>query len=101
MRFWSLPTSHQAIIYKKSILDEFNFSTNYKYASDYKHFLNLCNLNLKFKTQNIILIENEAYGSNAFYDIQEIEYTKIYQSMYGSILGKILAKIKFTYLKRL
>ena len=100
-RFWSMPTSHQAIIYKKNILDELNFSTYYKYASDYEHFLNLCNLNYKFKNQNIILIENEEYGSNNFYDIQEIEYTKIYQSMYGSLLGKILAKIKFTYLKRL
>jgi len=64
-RFWSLPTSHQAIIYKRSLLVENSFLESYKYAADFEHFLRIMAKPLKIRLVKRLLICNELYGSDA------------------------------------
>jgi glycosyltransferase involved in cell wall biosynthesis len=64
-RFWSLPTSHQAIIYKRSLLVDNPFFETYQYAADFEHFLRITAKPLKIDSLNQLLICNEPYGSDA------------------------------------
>jgi glycosyltransferase involved in cell wall biosynthesis len=45
---YGMPTSHQSIVYKTSILKKSPFDERYKLASDYAHLCLLFKLNLKF-----------------------------------------------------
>ena len=61
-RYWSLPTSHQAIVYKRSLLIDFPFDEKYRFASDFDQFLRI-NANPKnVKKINSVLVVNEQYG---------------------------------------
>lgn len=98
-RFWSLPTSHQAIIYKTLLFANNKYSNQYKYASDLDHFLKLFKLNISIFSIKKYLIINEPYGSNDNLDSQKIEYIDIYKRYLGYNLAKIIMNIKFKYLK--
>lgn len=61
-RFWSLPTSHQAIVYKRSLLIDFPFDEKYRFASDFDQFLRINAKPRIVKKINSILVINEQYG---------------------------------------
>ena len=98
-RFWSLPTSHQSIIYKRILFINNLYSLEYKFASDLDHFLKINTKKLFIKKVKKILSSNESYGSNNSLNILEDEYTRIYSNYFGSFLSRILMKLKFKYLK--
>lgn len=98
-RFWSLPTSHQAMIYKSNLFINNKYSYLYKYASDLDHFLKLFKLKISTITVKKILISNEPYGTNNNLDILKEEYIKIYKDYIGYFFAKTLMNLKFKYLK--
>jgi hypothetical protein len=73
-RFWSLPTSHQAIVYKRSLLVEHSFFERYQYAADFEHFLRIMTKPLKIRLVKLLLVCNEPYGSDANLDRVLSEY---------------------------
>lgn len=64
-RFWSLPTSHQAIVYKRSLLLKNFFFESYQFAADFEHFLRIMLKPLKIRLVQRLLVCNEPYGSDA------------------------------------
>jgi glycosyltransferase involved in cell wall biosynthesis len=64
-RFWSMPTSHQAIIYSKALLRENPFDESYRFAADFEHYLRINRTHLSIYSDEIALIVNEPYGSDA------------------------------------
>jgi glycosyltransferase involved in cell wall biosynthesis len=64
-RFWSMPTSHQALIYSRNLLQQFYFDENYRFAADFEHFLRICRNSLSYKRIQELLVINEVYGSDA------------------------------------
>ena len=98
-RFWSLPTSHQSIIYKRTLFNNNLYSLEYKLASDLDHFLKINTKKLFIKKVRKILSTNESYGSNNSLNLLEHEYSKIYSNYFGCFLSSFLMKLKFKYLK--
>jgi glycosyltransferase involved in cell wall biosynthesis len=64
-RFWSMPTSHQALIYSRNLLQQFHFDEKYRFAADFEHFLRICRNSLSYKRIQELLVINEVYGSDA------------------------------------
>ena len=63
-RFWSMPTSHQAILYSRELLLRFPFNEEYRLAADYDQFLRMNRQNLHFVSSASPLIVNEPYGTD-------------------------------------
>ena len=64
-RCWSMPTSHQALIYSRKLLQQFQFDEKYRFAADFEHFLRICRGSLIVKRIKELLVINEVYGSDA------------------------------------
>ena len=64
-RFWSMPTSHQAIIYSRALLRENPFDESYRFAADFEHYLRINRTHLSIYSDETALIVNEPYGSDA------------------------------------
>ena len=64
-RFWSMPTSHQSIIYLRSLLLAEPFDERYRFAADFEHYLRVCRRPIRIKRSSYILSINESYGSDA------------------------------------
>ena len=98
-RFWSLPTSHQAIIYKRSLLVEHSFFESYQYAADFEHFLRITTKPLKIDSVKQLLICNEPYGSDANLDRVLGEYrAALVLNSYPSWLAFLIYHFKRFYL---
>lgn len=98
-RFWSLPTSHQAIIYKRSLLVEHSFFESYQYAADFEHFLRITTKPLKIDSVKQLLICNEPYGSDANLDRVLGEYrAALVLNGYPSWLAFLIYRFKRFYL---
>lgn len=98
-RFWSLPTSHQAIIYKRSLLVENSFFESYQYAADFEHFLRITTKPLKIYSVKRLLICNEPYGSDANLDRVLGEYrAALVLNSYPSWLAFLIYRFKRFYL---
>ena len=99
-RFWSLPTSHQAIIYKANLLREFPFDEKYRFASDFDQFLRINAVPRRVKKINSILVINEQYGCDDNLERVLAEYKEV---IIGNKLPKIWAwfvySIKTRYLR--
>lgn len=63
-RFWSMPTSHQSILYSRNLLLRFPFNESYRYAADYDQFLRINQQKLSFFSSPQTLIVNEPYGTD-------------------------------------
>lgn len=97
-RYWSLPTSHQSILYKHDLLISNQFNENYLFASDYDHFLKLLKNDLHITRDNFILIENEKYGSDKNFKKLKNEYKSIFLLNYpNKYIAIFLVELKFTY----
>lgn len=73
-RFWSMPTSHQAILYSKTLLEKHSFDETYRFAADFEHYLRINQDDLKIYRDQRALIINESYGSDAHLPILLGEY---------------------------
>lgn len=97
-RFWGMPTSHQAMVYSRSLLFENKYDTKYKLAGDYDNFMKICTLAKKITTVDDILISNENYGSNTKLHLLKSEYKTILIKYTNILYGSFVNHIKFTYL---
>lgn len=99
-RFWSLPTSHQAIVYKRSLLMDFPFDEKYRFASDFDQFLRINAKPRYVKKINSILVVNEQYGCDDNLEKVLAEYREV---LIGNKLPKFWAwfvyAFKMKYLK--
>lgn len=98
-RFWSLPTSHQAIIYKRNVFINNLYSQKYRFAGDYYHFMGLCRNSCSFKRVNIILIRNEEYGSDANMFLLQTEYRNVLSEFLNPFFAYCINYIKFIYIR--
>jgi hypothetical protein len=65
-RIWNLPTSHQAIIYRRALLSPaYRFNESYRFLADYEHFLRLPLKDLNIISVNHLLVKNENYGTDS------------------------------------
>ena len=64
-RYWSMPTSHQAIVYSRNLLKRERYDEQYRFAADFEHYLRINRYPLKIETREQALIVNEPYGSDA------------------------------------
>jgi len=64
-RFWSMPTSHQAMIYSRKLLLQEPYDEQYRFAADFEHYLRINRYPLTIVTREQALIVNEPYGSDA------------------------------------
>lgn len=73
-RCWSMPTSHQAILYSKTLLERHPFDESYRFAADFEHYLRINRSALKITHYQRALIVNEPYGSDAHLPVLLGEY---------------------------
>lgn len=98
-RFWSLPTSHQAIVYKRSLLLENSFFESYQFAADFEHFLRIMAKPLNTRLVKRLLVCNEPYGSDANLDKVLGEYrAALVLNGYPSWLALLIYRFKRFYL---
>ena len=64
-RYWSMPTSHQAIIYSRNLLLQEPFDEQYRFAADFEHYLRINKRQLVIDSRQQALIVIEPYGSDA------------------------------------
>ena len=101
-RFWNIPTSHQAIVYRRSLLSpERRFNESYRFLADYEHFLRLPLKAMTVKHIDHLLVSNENYGTDDHLDqvCQELKMALLTNG-YPLWVCKLLAKIKWRYLNR-
>ena len=99
-RIWSMPTSHQAIIYASRILQKFPFNESYRYASDYEHYLRINQTKLTLKKTFRPLIINEPYGSDQNLSIVLDEYRRaLIENGYPKLWAQFMRWLKSRYLK--
>ena len=91
-----MPTSHQAMLFKRNYLIDNPYDTCYKYSSDYHTTWDV----LKSGSYNIIkspLITNEPYGSDTRRNIVELEYRLICCKNFPSFLCYLISFIRIKY----
>jgi putative colanic acid biosynthesis glycosyltransferase len=98
-RFWSLPTSHQAIIYRSSLLKQAPFNLSYKLAGDYDQFIKLIDRGAKYRSLLTPIVENEPYTSSSNLLIMEKEYRAVLSKIWPNFISLIFTKLRFYYLK--
>lgn len=96
--YWSLPTSHQSIIYKRWIFVNNKYDLKYRYASDYDHFFRLWKIGVKITQVPLVLTENETYGSDLNISIVQKEYLQILKNHLFPFLAVLINKMKFNYI---
>ena len=98
-RFWSLPTSHQAIVYKRALLLENSFFESYQFAADFEHFLRIMAKPLNIRLVKCLLVCNEPYGSDANLDKVLGEYrAALVLNGYPGWLALLIYRFKRFYL---
>lgn len=99
-RYWSMPTSHQAILYSKTLLERCPFNESYRFAADFEQYLRMNQSILKVARQNYSLIVNEPYGSDAHLPVLLGEYRHaLIQNGYPKIWANFVYWFKTYYLK--
>ena len=97
-RFWSMPTSHQAMIFSISILKTHPYNESYARGGDFEHFLRIIPDIDGYKSIPLILSINEEYGSNASMKVVKEEYEQILSEHIPPLLSKLVVRFKFFYL---
>jgi glycosyltransferase involved in cell wall biosynthesis len=99
-RVWSMPTSHQAIIYSSKLLKKLQFDETYRYAADFEHYLRINRAKLKIVKTMRPLIINEPYGSDQNLDVVLYEYRRALMSNgYPRLWAQFVYWLKSRYLK--
>jgi putative colanic acid biosynthesis glycosyltransferase len=97
-RFWSLPTSHQAMIYSRSLLLKNKYNEKYSLGGDFEHFLRIAPQLSGFASVRELLSINEIYGSNKNMHIVQKEYEEILAAYMPPLVSNLLVNLKFFYL---
>jgi glycosyltransferase involved in cell wall biosynthesis len=99
-RYWSIPTSHQAIIYRADLLTCQKFDESYKYAADFEHYLRVNMEPLKIKRVSEIFVLNEPYGSDRHLEKVLIEYRQaLIKNGAPKVWANLVFFLKLHYLK--
>jgi hypothetical protein len=99
-RIWSMPTSHQAIIYSSKLLRKFLFDETYRYAADFEHYLRINRARLNIVKTMKPLIINEPYGSDQNLNIVLNEYRRaLLNNGYPRLWAQFVYWLKSRYLK--
>jgi len=99
-RFWSMPTSHQAIIYSNALLKQNPFDESYRFAADFEHYLRINRAHLSIYLDDRALIVNEPYGSDAHLPVLLGEYRHaLIKNGYPKIWAHFVYWLKTYYLK--
>ena len=99
-RFWSMPTSHQAIIYSRNLLLAQPFDETYRFAADFEHYLRINRAPLTIYSDDRSLIVNEPYGSDAHLPILLNEYRNaLIKNGYPRLWAHFVYWLKTYYLK--
>lgn len=101
-RFWSLPTSHQAIIYSRNLLNSHPYDESYRLAADFEHYLRINRLEkLRVVRSSEVLIINEPYGSDMSLGQVLDEYHRaLVENGYPRVWANLVRFVKKHYLKR-
>lgn len=65
-RYWSMPTSHQSIVYSTKLMNNHKFDEKFRYAADFEHYLRVNLKRLKIRRVRELFSINEPYGSDLF-----------------------------------
>jgi glycosyltransferase involved in cell wall biosynthesis len=99
-RFWSMPTSHQAIVYSKELLKKQAFDESYRFAADFEHYLRINRDQLSIYSDDRALIVNEPYGSDAHLPVLLSEYCHaLIKNGYPKLWANFVFWFKTYYLK--
>ncbi len=100
-RFWSLPTSHQAIMYSRSLLIEYPYDESYLFAADFEHYLRINrHKKLRIFHSSDVLIINEPYGSDKSLGRVIDEYRRaLIENGYPKTWANLVYFVKRGYLK--
>jgi glycosyltransferase involved in cell wall biosynthesis len=99
-RFWSMPTSHQAIIYSSALLKQNPFDESYRFAADFEHYLRINRTQLAIYSDDRALIVNEPYGSDAHLPVLLSEYRHaLIKNGYPKLWAHFVYWLKTYYLK--
>lgn len=99
-RIWSMPTSHQAIVYSAELLRKLPFDESYRYAADFEHYLRINKRRLQITKIMQPLIVNEPYGSDQNLPLVLDEYRRaLIENGYPRIWAQFVYWLKSYYLK--
>ena len=99
-RFWSMPTSHQAIVYSSALLKQNPFDESYRFAADFEHYLRINRTQLEIYSDDRALIVNEPYGSDAHLPVLLGEYRHaLIKNGYPKLWAHFVYWLKTYYLK--
>jgi glycosyltransferase involved in cell wall biosynthesis len=99
-RFWSMPTSHQAIVYSRALLKQNLFDESYRFAADFEHYLRINRNHLAIHSDDRPLIVNEPYGSDAYLPVLLGEYRHaLIKNGYPKLWAHFVYWLKTYYLK--
>lgn len=99
-RFWSMPTSHQAIIYSAKLLQKHPYDESYRYAADFEHYLRINKSQLRIAKSMKPLIVNEPYGSDQNLAVVLDEYRRaLINNGYPKLWAQFVFWLKSRYLK--
>jgi glycosyltransferase involved in cell wall biosynthesis len=99
-RFWSMPTSHQAIVYSKELLKQYPFDESYRFAADFEHYLRINRDTLMIYSDDRPLIVNEPYGSDSHLPALLAEYRHaLIKNGYPKLWAHFVFWFKTYYLK--
>lgn len=99
-RVWSMPTSHQAIVYSTKLLQKHPFDESYRYAADFEHYLRINKTQLRIARSMKPLIVNEPYGSDQNLSVVLDEYRRaLIENGYPRIWAQFVFWLKTRYLK--
>ncbi|MBU3584117.1 glycosyltransferase [Polynucleobacter sp. 15G-AUS-farblos] len=98
-RFWSMPTSHQAMVLNRKILLSQPYDESYHFAADFEHFLRIYPGLTKTATIDHVLVVNEPYGSDQSLSQVLAEYRQaLVRNGYPSVFASGICWIKSLYL---
>lgn len=87
-RFYTLPTSHQAMVTRKSLLVEKPFNLSFKIAADYYHYLGLRNMHprstVSIHPYPISIVKTGGYSESNM-AILNAEYKRIISKIFGPL----------------
>jgi glycosyltransferase involved in cell wall biosynthesis len=99
-RIWSMPTSHQAIIYSAKLLQKNPYDESYRYAADFEHYLRINKSQLRIAKSMKPLIVNEPYGSDQNLSVVLDEYRRaLIENGYPRLWAQFVFWLKSRYLK--
>ena len=98
-RFWSMPTSHQAMVLNRNTLLAQPYDESYRFAADFEHFLRIYPGLTKTAAIDHLLVVNEPYGSDQSLSKVLAEYRQaLVRNGYPSVFASGICWIKSLYL---